>query len=189
MRSEPFAAPQTGRLTISVWLKTLDGVAQPQIRLALEGSPRFRPFSKLALLGGGPGAKPIPSQWQQFIFEIDDLPPDVPPQLDFRVDLLGAGDVWIDHVQLFDLFFSDAEKIQLSKIITRAELQLNSGRYGDCLYDLEGYWPRLLNAQVPLPVVPLVANPATVPPTAPKDPADKSANRPILNRIKDAWKF
>jgi hypothetical protein len=149
----------------------------------------MRPFYKFAPLGGAPGAKPVPSQWQQFIYDIGELPPDVPPQLVFRVDLLAAGEVWLDDVQLFHLYFSDAEKIQLSKIIARADFQLNSGRFGDCLYELEGYWPRLLNDYVPLPGGPLVSNPANAPAPAPKDPADKSASRPILNRIKDAWKF
>ena len=109
--------------------------------------------------------------------------------MQFRIDLLSAGDLWIDDVQLFDLVFTDAEKIQLSKIIARADFQLNSGRFGDCLYELEGYWPRLLNAQVPLAAAPLASNPAATPAPNSKDPADKSANRPILNRIKDAWKF
>jgi hypothetical protein len=189
VRSEPFAAPPTGRLTVSVWLKTSSAAGQPPLRLILESAAGMRPFYKFAPLGGAPGAKPIPSQWQQFIYDVGELPADVPPQLVFRVDLLAAGEVWLDDVQLFHLYFSDAEKIQLSKIIARADFQLNSGRFGDCLYELEGFWPRLLNDYVPLPGGPLVSNPANAPAPAPKDPADKSASRPILNRIKDAWKF
>ncbi len=91
-------------------------------------------------------------------------------------------------MQLFDLVFTEAEKIQLIKIIALADFQLNSGRLGDCLYELEGFWPRLLAAGAPQPVAPLAANPAT--PATQKDPPDKSATRPgVLGRIKDAWKF
>jgi hypothetical protein len=184
LRTEPFAVSQTGRLAISVWLKTATA-SQARVRLVLENAPGLKPFNKTGALGVGQ----IPAQWKQFIFPIDDFPPDAPSQLQFRVDLLAAGDLWIDDVQLFDLVFTDAEKIQLSKIIARADFQLNSGRFGDCLYELEGYWPRLLNAQVRLAAAPLASNPAAAPAPNSKDPADKSANRPILNRIKDAWKF
>ncbi len=187
LRSDPFAASHTGRLAVSVWLRTSGD--QTRLRLILENARGSRPFNRTGVLGAGqPPSRQIPTEWKQFIFPIDDSPSDA-SQLQFRVDLLAAGDVWIDDVQLFDAVFSDAEKIQLSQIITRAEFQLNSGRFGDCRYGLEGYWPRLLNAQIPLPAAPLVANPAAVQPTPPKDPSDKSANRPILNRIKDAWKF
>ena len=188
LRSDPFATPHTGRLAVSVWLKIPPGASQPRLRLVLEGAAADSAFYRTAPLGEGPGVVPIPDQWKQIIFAIDDLPTDAPRRLRFRVDLLGAGDVWLDDVQSFDLVFTDAEKIQLSKIIALAEFQLESGRLGDCLYELEGYWPRLLDSQVPLSPEPLVAAPANAP--SPKSPSEKSAARPgMLDRLKDAWKF
>jgi hypothetical protein len=187
LRSEPFTAPQTGRLAVSVWLKAADVGNPPRLWLVLEGATEGRPFYRSAALGQDQAGAPIPNQWKQFIFTVDDLPPDVPPQLRFRVDLLGPGEVWLDDVQLFDLVFNETEKIQLSKTIALADFQLNHGRLGDCLYELEGYWPRLLNAKAPLAAIPFVANPQAAPP--PKDSPDKSATRPgMLDRIKDAWK-
>jgi Glycosyl hydrolase-like 10 len=187
VRSEPFAAPQTGRLAVSIWLKSDDAGNPPRLWLVLEGTPEGRPFHRTAALGEGQGAAPIPNKWKQFIFTVDDLPPDVPSQLRFRIDVLGPADVSVDDVQLFDLVFNETEKIQLSKIIALADFQLNSGRLGDCLYELEGYWPRLLNSKAPLAALPLVANPQAAPP--PKDSPEKSVSRPgVLDRIKDAWK-
>ena len=84
-------------------------------------------------VGGLAGAVLIPEVWKQFIFSVDDLPPDRVTQLRFRLDLQGASDVLVDDVQLFDLVFNDAEKIHLNKIIALAEFQLNQGQLGDCL--------------------------------------------------------
>ena len=38
--SQPFAAPGTGRITMSVWLRVADASHQPNLRLAVEGKPR-----------------------------------------------------------------------------------------------------------------------------------------------------
>jgi hypothetical protein len=170
-------------LAVSIWLKVADPADQPQLQLVLGGIAGSRPFHRIAPLGQGQGVKPIPSQWKQYILPIDDLQPDAPAQLQFGIDLLGPGEVWLDDVQLFDLVFNDTEKTQLSTMIARADFQLNSGRLGDCLYELEGYWPRLLNAQVPLVPAPVVTNPA--PPPAP----NQAAKPGVFDRIKDAWKF
>lgn len=180
LRSEPFKPPQTGRLAISVWLKGTAAGNPAQLRLMLEGAGP-KAWAKQ-------GVVPIDSEWKQFIFPVDDLPAEPGEQLQFRVDLAGAGDAWIDDVQMSDLDFSGAEKIQLSKIIALADFQLNSGRLGDCLYELEGYWPKLLAATAPPAAAPIVGAPQN--PAPPKEPAEKSATRPgVLGRIKDAWKL
>jgi len=53
---------------------------------------------------------------------------------------MGAGEVWIDDVQVFGLVFEQAELVELSKLITLAEVKLQNGQIGDCLRLLEGYW-------------------------------------------------
>ena len=185
LRSEAFAVSQTGRLAISVWLKTQANGNQPSVRLALESAADGRQFYRNAPLGAGTNV-PIPGQWKQIIFAIDDLPPDAPSQLRFRVDLSNPGELWIDDVLLYDLVFNDGEKIQLSKIIALADFQLSSDRLGDCLHELEGYWPQLLNAQAPLGPQPVANNPVGPPP---KEAPEKSATKPALGRLKELWKF
>ena len=58
-------------------------------------------------------------------------------------------------VQVFDLEFSDNERIELSKLIALAEYKRASGEVADCLRILEGYWPRFLASYVPRPAIPL----------------------------------
>ena len=67
-----------------------------------------------------------------------------------RFDLMGAGEVWIDDVELFPLAFSDRERIELSKVISLAGIQLGKGRIGECTRVLESHWPRFLATHVPL---------------------------------------
>ena len=118
------------------------------------------------------------------MFPVDDLPGEGLQQLRFRIDLNGGGSVSIDDVQIFDLFFSDSEMTQLSKIIALADFQWNQNQLGDCQYELDGYWPRFLKANVPLP--PPVA---AIPPPAETSPPDKSASKPgVVDRVKDLFK-
>ena len=188
LRSDPFPASETGRLAISLWLRVPDAAVQPRLRVALEGGPDNHQFFRSAPLGEGPGVAPIPAEWKQFIFAVDDIPADGLSQLRFRIDLNGQGEVTIDDVQLFDLVFNEAEKIHLNKILALAEYQLNNGQLGDCLEQLNGYWPRLLTAHVPLAALPIANAPGAVPPAT--EPADKAAAKTgVVDRIKSIWKF
>ena len=64
---------------------------------------------------------------------------------------MGAGEVWVDDVQVFSLAFNKSEMVELSKLITQAGRELQNGRIGDCMRLLDGYWPRFLEENVPLP--------------------------------------
>ena len=69
----------------------------------------------------GQPAAPIGTQWEQYIFKVDDLPLEGVTSLRARFDLMGAGEVWADDVQLFDLVFDESELRALYKLLTLAE--------------------------------------------------------------------
>jgi hypothetical protein len=73
---------------------------------------------------------------------------------------MGKGEVWIDDVQLFDLWFSKNERNELTKNIALADLHLGEGQVGDCLQFLDGYWPRFLKRHVPFDQPRVAASPA-----------------------------
>ena len=153
--SRPLAAPVTGRLSMAVWLRVADANRQPPLRLALEGKLQGRDYYRFAPIGlvPGPGQPPAPilTQWGQYVFQVDDLPLEGLTSLRVRFDLIGAGEVWVDDVQLFNLAFTDPELVELSKLITLADVKLQNGQVGDCVRLLDGYWPRFLEENVPLP--------------------------------------
>ena len=185
LRSEPFPVPTTGRIAVSVWLKIDAGAAQPPMHLIVEGLPLGKQYYRAVPLGANTNV-PIPVQWKQIVFAVDDLPPEGLQQLRFRIDLDGAGGLSIDDIKLFDLVFSDAEKTQLSRIIALGDFQLNGNQLGDCQYELDGYWPRFLKANVPLPPPPVAA----APPAAENPPPEKSAAKPgVVDRVKDLFKL
>lgn len=153
--SRQFAVPTTGRLTVAVWLRVADPESQPPLRLAIEGDFGSVPY-RFASVGASPGsgqpAVPIGSQWGQFLFHVADLPLEPGRQMSVRFDLMGAGEVFIDDVEVYDLSFNRNELVELSKHISLMDLKLQNGQLADCLSLLEGYWPRFLEEHVPLPV-------------------------------------
>ena len=179
--SQPFAAPTTGRITMSVWLRVADASHQPNLRLAVEGKLVGRDYYRYAVIGQPPGpgqeGKPIAATWGQYIVQFDDLPLDGLSQMRVRLDLMGAGEVWADDVQLFDLVFNESELRALYKLLTLADWNLQNGQVGDCMKLLNGYWPRFLMQNVPFPqsVPALAAKPADPVPGGPAPADDKPA--------------
>jgi hypothetical protein len=186
--SQPFAPPSTGRITMSIWLRVADPAHQPDLRLAVEGKLIGRDYYRYAVIGRtqGPGqeGKPIAATWSQYIVQFDDLPLDGLSQMRVRVDLMGAGEVWADDVQLFDLAFNETELRALYKLLTLADLNLQNGQVGDCMKLLDGYWPRFLMQNVPLPpAVPALASRAAAEPPADDKPAEAQPSS-WMDRVK-----
>jgi len=155
LASRPFPPPATGRLSMSVWLRVADAKAQPPLRLAVEGKLHGRNFGyyRFAPVGRAPGPGqarvPIAAQWTEYVFPLDDLPLKGLTDLHVAFELTGPGEVWIDDVQLFDLVFHPNENIELSKLITLADVTLQNGQVSDCMRLLDGYWPQFLMQHVP----------------------------------------
>ena len=100
--------------------------------------------------------------------QFDDLPLDGLSQMRVRIDLMGAGAVWADDVQLFDLAFSESELRALYKLITLAAMSGKSEQIGDCMNILDGYWPRFLRQNVPAKqAAPAVAEKPAAPQSTP----------------------
>jgi hypothetical protein len=154
LASELFGPPSTGRLALSVWMRLSDPKRQPPLRVALQSKFEGGDYYRFAILGAGTdGAGPanrITNEWAQYVFTFNDLPLQGLGPLVIWFDLLGPGEVWIDDVQVFGLYFTQDERFELSKLIALADVKLQNGRISDCLHLLEGYWPRFLEANVPL---------------------------------------
>ena len=185
--SQPFTMPNTGRLSMSVWLRLADADKQPPLRLALGGKYQGRDYYRFAPIGLAPGGgqppAPIAAEWRPYVFQVDDLPLEGLTSVRVRFDLMGAGEVWVDDVQLSSLAFSKSEFVELSKLITLAEMKLQNGQIGDSLRLLEGYWPRFLEENVPLPAGTAQWDaPPQKPRPAEEPPPERSG---WLNRVKD----
>lgn len=155
LRSHAFAAPATGRLSVGLWLRTADRARQPAVRVAIEARLADGEYFRYASLGAGTTGAQLTEQWAQYIFQVDDLPADAGAEVRLRVDLLGAGEIWLDDVDLYDLAFAENERVELTKIVSLASYKLQAGQLADCARILDGYWPQFLLANVPLVQKPL----------------------------------
>ncbi len=184
--SHAFAPPRTGRLAISVWLRTAEQGQQPPFRVAIEGRTtgptyyRFHQFGREAQ--GQEAVRPIPAQWTQFVIEANDLPLEGLSAVRVRLELLGAGEVWVDELQLCELAFDRREHKELLRLLTPGDVQLQNGRISDCIQLLEGYWPRFLVEYVPYAQQPPMTRAEASPPRSPQD-AERSSG--LLDRFKN----
>jgi hypothetical protein len=156
--SAPFDPPSTGRLAVELWLRASGGKRDPALKISVEGEmpdSRFEPYGIISdpygVISGVNTTAAAPGDWVRYTFPLDYLPSEGLSELRIGLELQGAGDIWIDDVQVFDLAFSDAERYELSKLITQASVMLvEKGQLSDCAQLLEGYWPQFLVAHVPL---------------------------------------
>lgn len=174
VRSNPFPPPATGRIGVSAWLKVADGGPQPPLRLAIEGVARSGEYYRFAPVGGLPGAAPLKAGWAQFVLRLDDLPSSGLESLRVRFDLMGPGRVSIDDVRIDGLALTARERERLAGLVDEAGRRLAADDVGGCSLLLESYWPRFLEAHVPLP--------------AAADVADQPGGQPIARPPK-RWKW
>jgi hypothetical protein len=188
LRSDPFAAPVTGRMSVVMWLRTDDPNVQPTLRLAVDGLHEDKQYYVYALVGAKqPVGQQLQSKWSPFLLQVDDLPATNLSNLRVRFDLMAAGTVWIDDIQIYELYFNadpnSSEQAQLKKIVAAAIVDLQDKQFGDCLRELDGYWPRFLNTYVSLPLA--VANQPQPPvnnqiqPQGPVAPPAHQPKRPL----------
>ncbi len=151
--SNSFPAPANGRLAVCVWLRIDDPDKQPPLQLAIEGRLDGQTYYRPARVGAaddrlGPPPEPLTTQWGSYLLRIDDLPTRGLTDLRVAIDLMGPGDVWIDDVQVFDLWFDKTERNELFKKVALASFYLGNGEAVQCEQVLRGFWPEFLRRYV-----------------------------------------
>jgi hypothetical protein len=173
LASVPLAPPEAGRLTVEVWLRSAGGKELPSLRIALEAETSTGPFHPHGVIDRVGGTAAQPGDWVHYSFPIDELPDEALRNMRVRFELMCAGEVWIDDVQLQS--FNRDELLELSKLNSHAHLHLEKGRYSDCARLLDGYWPQFLVAKVALNT-PVAQRPKTPKP----EPAPAAEKSPTL---------
>ncbi len=148
IRSNEFAIPETGRLSVSVMLRTDQPDVQPPLRISVQGSDGRHVYYRYGNVGGE--ERRVTDQWQEFAVHFDDLPlpGDQPVQIGF--DLMGAGQVDIDSVRVYDRWLDEQDGRALTQLLALAGFQLNNRQNADrCRRILDSYWPRFLDQFFP----------------------------------------
>jgi hypothetical protein len=189
LRSNPFAPPRTGRISVAAWLR-VTGDVQPPLRMAVEGVQGDREFYRFAAVGGLAGGRPLTPQWARYVLQVDALPALGLDSLRVRFDLLGPGGVEIDDVQVFDLAFDESQRSRISAAVSMLEHRSASGDVGGCLAAFDDYWPAFLERHVPDAVVEAaearteqVGDRAEPPPK----PPERQAAGSLFDRVRSWW--
>lgn len=186
-RSNPFAPPTTGRVSVAVWLRIEEGNPQPPLRIAVEGLQGRGEYYRFAAVGRGDGAIPLTSDWSQVVLQVDDLPTQGLEALRVRLDLLGPGKVHVDDVRVYDLAFDEGQRVQLSKILALIDHQLSAGDLGSCVLELDGHWPRFLEAHIDEKAVVLAVEEEDRQRTAAEQAARPPERTGMFDRIRQWW--
>jgi len=189
LRSNPFPAPATGRISVAVWLRLPADTGQPPLRIALEGLHAGREYYRFAPVGMAPGAMPLGRTWSQFVLQVDDLPTEGIESLRVRLDLLGPGAVELDDVRVFDLAFDEAQRVQLTKLLALLDHHLAEPDLGACLTEIDDPWARFLLTFVSEPAERVADDPsADGTRAAPARTARQPAPTGILDRFRQWWR-
>lgn len=205
--SQPFPLPRTGRISVQAWIRTREAERQPPLRMSINGQlaggqPYYR-WSALGtdvdsrtLLPSGRKARAVPTHWvaSPFLLHLTDLPATAGSEISVRFDMLGAGEVWIDDIQISDVYFEDSEQKELLKNVAYARFQLQKGALVECQRFLQGFWPQFVLEYVPPPRLAQTPTSTLIPPEAEKStskvPEEKSSRWRLLpkNRLKFEFK-
>ena len=169
IRSNEFEAPVTGRLSISVMIRTDDPDQQPPLRISVQGDDGRQVYYRYGMVGGP--SRRITEQWQEFAVHFDDLPLRLDKGgLQIGFDLMGRGRVDIDQVRVFDRWLDGQDSRALTEFLALAGFQLTNKQNLDrCRQILDSYWPRFLEEFFP--------DPAPQEPSMDGLPLDSAANQ------------
>lgn len=180
IRSNEFDAPATGRLSVSVNLRTDPSRTDTPLRISVEstsgdGYYRFGPVGGLA----DAGAEQLGASWKPFVVHFDDLPVAAGTRLRVGFDLMGSGEVFVDNVRVHDRLLDDRDLRAVTQLLASASNALDDPQKSDqCRRILEGYWPRVIEETFASPAgdslpTPVAGEPAADPGIEPGSQLDE----------------
>ncbi len=189
VRSQPIKPTETGRLSISVWLRIPDGDGTdvPEIRMAIDGRTPTQEYYRFGAVGreSAESSVSLAGQWKQFAVHFEDLP-DSLTDLRIGFDVVGEGVVDIGPVELFDRWFDNGEAKAVTQLLASADAMLRQpAQFDRCRRLLEEHWAVFLDDHFSL--TPVVKN-AQQPVPMFKPSADAAANvaEATVDKTKDA---
>lgn len=166
IRSNIFEGPETGRLSISVWLRTNNPGEQPPLRLSVEGvsnGSNYYRFGSVGSLSPDPKLNQVDAKWKRFAVHFDDLPVDGLSNVRVGFDLMGPGEVEVDHVQVFDRWFDENDAKAVTQMLaSTGPLLSKPEKFDSCRRLLGGYWTRFLDHYISTTPEPVASQPTPI---------------------------
>ena len=148
--SNTFDAPHTGRIFVSFWLGVEENTSQLPLRIALTGRLHDSSFLRMYSIGQivmqkleeTPAVNGI--RWRLIRVPFTSLPLGALDRLAIRLDMTGAGTVWIDDMRVDSLVLTESERTEFMKVLYTAGVRQAGDRISDSVAILESFWPRIL---------------------------------------------
>jgi hypothetical protein len=188
--SQSFAYPRTGRIAVQVWIRTRDVSRQPPMRISVSGVlPNGRMDTRGSALGidvdsrtfqpSGRRVSQVAAEWAPILLHLPaDLPVSATGELAVRFDMLGPGEVWIDNIQVSEIYFDPTELKELIKNAASANVKLQAGDLAYCEQSLQNYWAKFILEYVPAPRLTQLTPAATRAAAAPQPPPTPQEEKP-----------
>ncbi len=185
IRSNAFSLTPTGRLSVSVWLRTENPAQQPPLRISIEGASDgsgYYRFGAIGALSPNPQSNQITRQWQRFAVHFDDLPIERLSSVRIGLDLMGQGEVEVDHFEIFDRWFDERDsKAITQRLASCGPLLANPMTFESCRVLLNSYWLRFLDEHFEDRSVNQMASRTADPP-----PTDAASDKPSDTNNEDS---
>ncbi len=185
VRSNLIDVPESGRLSISAWLRTPDRNLQPALRISVEGKTEqgsYYRFGSVGQLSPQPDQNQIETDWKRFAVHFDDLPDGV-TELRIGFDLMDAGVVHVTQVDVYDHWFDDNDAKVITQMLASTDaLLLQAETYERCRRLLESYWARFLDHYVPEETEVTRSDPSAVQPSPDAERTGQLESRSVNNR-------
>ena len=184
VRSHPIKPTETGRLSISVWMRIPADIKEvPEIRMAIDGRTLDQEYYRFGAVGREPVGRgqadslvSVEGRWKRFAVHFDDLPSSL---TDLRIgfDVVGEGVVDIGRVELFDRWYDNSEAKSITQLLASADAMLRQpAQFDRCRRLLAEHWAVFLDDHFSLKPIPK-NTPQPVPMFRPKV-SDASADKP-----------
>jgi len=185
VRSQPIKPTETGRLSISVWMRVPAATKEvPGIRMVIDGRTFDREYYRFGAVGRNQtdSLVAVEGRWKRFAVHFDDVPSSL---TDLRIgfDVVGEGVVDIGRVELFDRWYDKSEAKSITQLLASADAMLRQpAQFDRCRRLLTERWAVFLDEHFSLKPIPK-NTPQPVPMFRPKV-ADASAGRTDANELK-----
>lgn len=152
IRSNEFLVPRTGRLSISVWLRTFNAQKQPALRISAEGQTDGGNYYRFGSIGAlSPDqSNQVETEWKRFAVHFDDVPVADLNRMRIGFDLMEPGSVQITDVQVFDHWLDENDAKAITQLLASTDaMLLRPEMFDRCRRLLENYWAVFLDHYVP----------------------------------------
>ncbi|PQO27228.1 family 10 glycosylhydrolase [Blastopirellula marina] len=147
-RSEEIPVPDSRRLMVKMHLLSEGPPEQPSLRIVYDGYIGNQNVYLHVSVGADTGY-PLQPSWSEFAYPIVNLPPDL-ENVKVGFDMMGAGNVLVDRIEIYDLAFREEEIKELNKLVTLTYSKYQRAEVGDCYRLLNSHWVKFLEGHVPI---------------------------------------